>query len=184
MQQRLTALYLAFAVLLGCAEEPPPRSITEFVENPMLLEAAVVRCAENRAASRDDSECVNAREAVKRVQAKEEMARRAQLEAESERKRRALRQTQEAAARARRLAREAEQQRAADEYEAQFGDSPGKTEMPDPNAANRPTAVVPPAVDASGLPPATHDEEPTQGTAEPVTDLEAVREALRRDDES
>ena len=108
MTRQLTALFLGICLLAGCAEKAPPsRTVTEFVDNPLLLEAAVVRCAKNRAETRYDAECINAREAVNIVQAKEEALRRAELEERSERKREALRRTQQAAAEARQ--REAEQ---------------------------------------------------------------------------
>ncbi len=101
----------AVSFLVACAEEPPPRSANEFMENAILLEATMVRCAENRAEARYDAECINAREAVNRLAAAEEQAKRQDLEAQSERKRQALRRAQEAAAEARRLAREEEERR-------------------------------------------------------------------------
>ena len=95
--------------------------MTEFVENPILLEAALVRCSQDRRDSRYDQECINAREAVNRIEAKEEEIRRAELEARSDAKRRELRRTQEAQAEARRRAEEAERLREEAEYLAQFG---------------------------------------------------------------
>jgi len=80
-------------MVVGCSPEPPPRSVQEFVDNPILLEAAMVRCAQNRAETRYDAECVNARQAVSLVEAREERARREALEAQSARKREALRRT-------------------------------------------------------------------------------------------
>ena len=62
----------------------------------------MVLCAQNRVESRYDAECVNARQAVSLVEAREERARREALEAQSALKREALRRTQEAAAEARR----------------------------------------------------------------------------------
>ena len=83
--------------MAGCApEEPPARTTTEFLDNPMLLEAAMVRCQQNRSESRYDPECINAREAVSRIQAREEEDRRVELEERSARKRAALRRTQQA----------------------------------------------------------------------------------------
>ena len=49
----------------------------------------MVRCSRNRAESKYDAECINARDAVRRIEAKEEAERRAALEESSERKRRA-----------------------------------------------------------------------------------------------
>lgn len=90
--------------------------------NELLLEAALVRCTQNRSETRYETECVNAREAANLIEAREVEARRAELEAQSEAKREALRRNQEAAAEARRLAEEAAQQREEAEYLSQFGD--------------------------------------------------------------
>jgi len=148
MTRHLTALIAGIGILAGCAEkEPPARSVTEFVENPILLEAAVVRCARNRSESRYDTECINAREAVNIIQAKEEELRSTELEARSERKRQALRRTQQAAAEARRRAEEAERLRKEAEYLAQFGVLPPAEDEQDTAETlpegNLPIAVVP-----------------------------------------
>ena len=145
MTKCLTALLILTAVLLaGCSEEPRPRSINEFLDNPIVLEAALVRCAENRKQSRYDAECMNARQANSIAEARDERIRAEQLEAESEAKRKALRDTQEAAAAAQRLAEEEERRRLEAEYLAQFGELPPADEpaaKPDPSAANAPAAV-------------------------------------------
>ena len=148
MTRQLTALFVGIGILAGCAEKAPPaRTVTEFVDNPILLEAAIVRCARNRAETRYDAECINAREAVSIVQAEEEELRRAELEERSERKRMALRRTQQAAAEARRRAEEAERLRKEAEYLAQFGVLPpvegeAETDATLPEG-NLPIAVVP-----------------------------------------
>ena len=162
----------------------------------------MVRCSADRAGTRYDPECINARAAVARIEAKEEDAGRVELEARSERKRKALRRTQQAATEARRRAEEAERLRSEAEYLAQFGVLPPREEDGDADAlpeGNLPIAVVPQA-----------DVEETAGTAygevvsptdggnapvserapedEPAGDLESIREELRRrndeDDES
>lgn len=181
--------------MAGCApKEPPARTTTEFVDNPMLLEAAMVRCQQNRQESRYDPECINAREAVKRIQAKEEETRRVELEARSERKRAALRRTQQAAAEARRRAEEAERLREEAEYLAQFGVLPPTDDHSDDDAipeGNLPLAVIPEANEADDVAPARDAVVlPTDGAnapvAEPVPeeapigDLESIREELRR----
>jgi hypothetical protein len=107
-------------LLSACAKELPPRSVDEFVENPILLEATMVRCAENRSQKKYDAECVNARDAVNRISAMQEKEQRAELEARSEQKRQALRRTQEAAAEARRQAAEAQRLREEAAYLGQF----------------------------------------------------------------
>ena len=158
MRDRSTILTVASAFLcaclVACNSEPPPRSVTELMENPILLEAAVVRCAQNRAKSRSDVECMNAREAVMIIAAREEASRRAELEAQSERKRQALRRTQQAAAEARRRAEEERRRQEEAAYLAQFGEvllEPSETETLESNA---PVAILP--------------EPPPPGAAEPI----------------
>ena len=194
MTRQLTALIIGIGLLAGCAPEAPPaRTVTELVENPILLEAAVVRCAQNRSSSKYEQGCINAREAVKRIEAKEEEGRRAELEARSERKRQALRRTQQATAEARRRAEESERMREEAEYLAQFGVLPPSEDEDEEAQAegNLPIAVIPdsettdqptetygdalPAVDGGNAPAAEHVPE-----EEPATDLDSVREELRR----
>ena len=94
----MTLLAGVAALLAACSEPPPPRSVDEFLRNPIMLEAALVRCAQNRSATRYEAECVNAREANKQIAAREEAKRREEFEKQSERKRQALRRAQQAAA--------------------------------------------------------------------------------------
>ncbi len=191
------------ALLSGCAKEPPARSVQEFMDNPIALEAAMVRCAQNRSESRYDAECVNARQAVSIIEAKEERARRDALEAQSQRKREALWRTQKAAAQARRRAADAEQRRKEAEYLAQFGVLPpppdGESQA---DNANVPGAVIPtgpsdaPAQQESNvvfddLPPRNPAESATDGGNAPVVaedpdparNLSDVRDELRRRNE-
>lgn len=165
---RAPTLVLLLAVASGC--EPPPRSVGEFMDNPMLLEAAVVRCAANRRESRYDEECVNAREAVKLVDAAKAKARRAELEVRSERERQRLRRAQQATAEAHRLAVEEQRRREEAAYLAQFGESP-------------PPAATDSAVggDLAGNVPGTVLPEANAPAADAApADLEAIREELRR----
>jgi hypothetical protein len=193
-------------IVAGCSQEKPVRSVQEFLDNPQFLEAAVVRCSVNRSESRYDAECVNARQAVSLIEAREERARRDLLEAQSESKRDALRRTQRAAAEARRLAAEREQLRKEAEYLAQFGELPPAktTSGEDELEANVPGAVlpkneVPPAVSnrpaVDDTPPVIFDE-PVRENSNPMpasdggnaptssntvgTDLDAVRDELKR----
>jgi len=181
-------------MLAGCAEEPP-RSVTEFVDNPMLLEAAMIRCAQDRSKTRYEAECVNARQAVARIQAKEEAARAAELEASSESKRNALRRTQAAASEARRRAAEERRLREEAEYLSQFGAAPS-TDLESGDAlpeGNVPLAVVPDAVDEATNPDNSSDAQPAiDGGNAPVADpapespdssLESIRDELRRRNE-
>ena len=195
MTRQMTLSLCGIALLAACAKEPPPRTVTEFIENPLLLEAAMVRCSQDRSKNRYEAECVNARQAVARIQAKEEEERRAELEASSERKRRALRRTQEAAAEARRRSVEAERQREEAEYLAQFGVLPPAEEdetsdtLPD---GNLPTAVVPQAVDEPQAGAAYTDAAPAvdggnapvaEPETEPPSDLASIRDELKRRNE-
>jgi hypothetical protein len=184
--RRVTMLIGLSSLVLSCSKEVPPRSVSEFVDNPMLLEATMVRCAANRSQTKYDPECVNARDATNRLASIEEQARRHELEAQSEQKRQALRRTQEAAAEARRRAAEAQRLREEAAYLEQFNspattgtapapgnNSPGQPAPAQPN--DRPAAQVPP-------PPAG---EPEATPSPDASDLEAIREELkRRQDES
>ncbi len=177
----------------GCAEEVPPPSVEDFLADPNALEATVVRCSLNRAETRYDAECVNARQAVSIIEAKEERARRAAFEEESEKKRQALRRTQQAAAEARRRAEELERQRKEAEYLAQFGELPpaegASTSDENMMPSNAPGAVLRPADDSvlgdpfDGAPPTAGSNAPTiEVEAEPAEEptLDEVREELRR----
>lgn len=187
---RLSMIVCVTTFLGACSEEIPPRSVDEFIANPILLEATVVRCSQNRTETRYDPECVNAREAVSRMAAREEQAGRAALEEQSERKRNALRRTQEAAAEARRRTAEANRRREEAEYLAQFGELPqGDTANPDAMEAtgNAPIAVVPESVDEPVSVNGGNDSVAVDGGNAPVvstspeeTDLGDVRDELRR----
>jgi hypothetical protein len=200
----------AVSLLVACAEEPPPRSANEFMENAILLEATMVRCAENRAEARYDPECINAREAVNRLAAAREQAKRQDLEAQSERKRQALRRAQEAAAEARRRAREAEERRRDAELHGVFEPLPdersdedgidqaarplsspaGTPETHSPSdvgsdsSEGRSTTTALPAASSDRLPESVPPTVVPPETPE-SSDLEAIRRELeRRQDES
>lgn len=204
----LTVLLCGAALLTACAKETPPRTVTEFVDDKLLLEAVLLRCTQNRAESRYDAECVNAREAVKLVEAEAEAKRREELEMLSERKRESLRRTQQAAAEARRRAAIAAQRRKEAEYLAQFGvPLPPEDRTQDPLSGNQPGSVILPPAEGQGgsgssgstdyarLPstgsaaaagtsnPATQPPPQTPAATPPpppAPDLNAVREELRR----
>ena len=207
MRKFVTSMLLCSAlVFLGCSQEQPVRSVQEFLDNPQFLEAAVVRCSQNRAESRYDAECVNARQAVSLIEAREERARREQFEAQSESKRDALRRTRRVATEARRRAAEQEQLRKEAEYLSQFDELPASDSASGGNEldANVPGAVIPrnqspqpgfTEAATDDTPPVIFDQltrEPEQsfpasdgGNAPSVengteTDLDAVRDELRR----
>ena len=180
---RVTICLFGLGALAACSEPPPPVSVAEFMENPRLLEATMVRCGQNRSEMKYEAECVNARDAVNRLERSEERARRAELEAQSERKRQALRRTQEAAAAARRRALEAQRRREEEEYLGIF-DDPNSTAQPEADAAatvsappNAPTATVEPVPEPETEAVEEVVEAPPQA---PASDLDAVREELRR----
>jgi hypothetical protein len=191
---------LILASFLGaCAEEKMPVSVGEFMENPRLLEATMVRCSQNRSQMKYESECVNARDAINRLERAEERERRASLEAQSERKRKALRATQEAAAAARRRAEEDQRRREEEEYLGIFDPTPtGETSTaPDPGHGVAPANPVSPPVESQvdsqiqpqSMEPAAEVAPPVEaspplpqsdGDAIPQSDLDAIREELRR----
>lgn len=198
MTLRVIILIGGLALVAGCAKPPPPRSVQEFVDNPLVLEAALVRCSRNRSETRYDAECVNAREANKLVAAREEAARRAEFEAQSERKRQALRRAQEAAAEARRRAAEAERRRKEAEYLAQFGQLPpdNSQQTQEPDTGNVPIAVIPESDGEStntagenyrqplSVTPSGTSNAPTAETeSEPARNLDEIREELKRRNE-
>ena len=190
----VTVCLFAGVLLVACAEEAPPTSVGEFMENPRLLEATMVRCSQNRSTMKYETECVNARDAINRLERSEERERRAALEAQSERKRKALRATQEAAAAARRRAEEDQRQREEDEYLGMFeAESSGQASTAaDPGYGVAPVNATPEPVDLS---PQSEPSQPVETESEPqpipqapaptpssdsTTDLDAIREELRR----
>lgn len=191
MNLRVIPILGGFVILAGCTEDVPPPTVQEYLDDPIALEAAMVRCSANRAETRYRAECVNARQAVALIEAKEERERRAAFEAESAAKRAALRRRQEAAAEARRRAEEAARLREEAEYLAQFGELPPREdeqETAEESAVNAPAAIVPPAPDEEVSPPAGESLPPAGSNAptvetEPTPGLEAIREELRRRNE-
>ena len=208
MNKTILPLLLCGSLFVGaCAPERPARTVTEFLDNPQFLEAAVIRCAQNRSESRYEAECVNARQAVSLIEAREERSRRDRLEAQSKSKRDALRRTQRAAAAARNQAIERELLRKEAEYLAQFGAVPKPVVEPDlPQLeANTPGAVIPSPEQTQQSSAAVQPQEPAvvfdepvraytesvpasdggnapgmNSQPEPETDLSSVRDELRR----
>ena len=179
---RLVIICGIFGLLAGCAEEPPPRSVAEFLENHILLEATMVRCGKNRNQNKYEAECVNAREAINHIATEEERARREELQAQFERKRKSLRRTQEAAAEARRRAAEARRRRKEAEYlgiydETLPGAEIGRT-LPPGSAEDAGNAQQ----YAGEVGQAPTEESQPEGEA--GQDLQAIREELRRRQDS
>jgi hypothetical protein len=194
----MTLFLAGFGLLAACSEEPRPRSVTEFIKQPIMLEAAMVRCQQNRNGTRYDAECVNARQAAQQIEAKTTGARKAELEALSESKRLALRRTMSAVSKARERAAENERLRTEEEYHAQFGVAPpqegvtlddgqdieNRTPAESPDGSEQQSGLVGqvmPASDGGNAPMSVM----VPDTEESETDLESVREELqRRSDES
>ena len=172
---RFKGLALSGLVLVACENEPPPRTVTEFMEDPIMLEAAVVRCARDRAESRYDVECINARQAVKIIEAREEVAERERLEAESERKREALRRSQQAADEARRLAEAERRQQEEAGYLAQFGEEPPELRTDAAVPPNAPVALLP-------EPPESAESPETPAALAPAEDTTALSAELETDE--
>lgn len=180
----LIPIFAGATLIVACGKEPQPRSVTQFLEDPIALEAAVVRCAQNRELTRYEAECVNARQAISVIEAREERARAAAFEAESERKREALRRTQAAATEARRLAAEAARQREEAEYLAQFGELPVAEETTESSleaeTGNAPGAVLAePGNEPEMNSAADGSLQHIEGNNAP-TELNAIREELQR----
>ena len=177
---------LAGMLLAGCDEPKAPVTVAEFMENPRLLEATMVRCGQNRSEMKYEAECVNARDAVNRLERAAERERRLQLEAQSDRKRQALRRTQEAAAAARRRAEEEQRRRQEAAYLGVFEDGSAVSheapvQAPPPATGNAPVAEY----DAPPTPETLSEEVPViDGSPAESSDLEAVREELRRRQEA
>lgn len=197
--RKLPAAFAALCALFGCAEEPPVTTVEDFLQNRILLDAAMARCSIDRDRTRYEADCVNAREASKRIALEEEAERQRVLEAQSERKRLALRRAQQAADDARRRAAEAEQARRDAEYQAMFEpaddaapvitttdsgasvgaatSAPGVTEPG--SATSTGTAPVPTATEAAGQ-DGTVTPEPVDRDGAATADLETIREELKK----
>jgi hypothetical protein len=182
----ITAVLLA-SLLSGCAkEEIPPITVGQFMADPILLEATVVRCAHDRSATKYEAECVNAREAGNRLASDDREDRRKELEAQSARKRQALRRTQQAATEARRRATQAQRQREADEYLGIIETAPsGSNAVQDLNGGVVNTTqtqradVLPGNQPGVSVAPIVNDE--PEGTADASqTDINSIRDELRR----
>lgn len=153
----------------------------------------MVRCAQDRAKTKYDQECLNAREAANRLAARERESRREYLEAQSVLKRQALRRTQEAVAEARRRAAEARRLREEAEYLGVFEAIPAdgsvapmpgagvvdsqSTEGDDVLPGNQPGAVI--------IPPESRGETRANvASAVVATDIDSIREELKKRQES
>jgi hypothetical protein len=173
MTKVLPLVFVGAFMLAGSGCEPPPRSVQDFVDDPISLQAALVRCARNRAESRYDAECVNARQALAMVEAREDRAAREALEEQSARALEERLRAEEAATEARRRAEEAALRRQEEEYLAQFDELPAPAETQDkedldadaPAAAVPATAVGEGALAPGGLDAAPEEDQPAESGA-------------------
>ncbi|MCH8072572.1 MAG: EexN family lipoprotein [Proteobacteria bacterium] len=178
-------------LLVACAKEPPPASVAELMKNPRLLEATMVRCGQNRSETKYLAECVNARDAINRLEVSAKQAKRAELEARSERKRQALRRTQEAAAEARRRTMEAQARREQAEFLGVADDEvPDGTGLND-DSGSRTDGAAEPGGNAPGVQIAPPEAESVEDPAEDLqpdfgvgSDIESIREELKRRQEN
>jgi hypothetical protein len=170
----------AVLLLLASCSKEQPRTTAEFVDNPRLLEATMVRCSANRAELKYTAECANAREAVDRLAVREEEAKRSQLEAESIRKREALRRARQAAEESQLRAEELERLRREAEYLGQFDEVPAAEQRNEPvtNQAPITNDVAPPPANATT--PVPDEAPPASAMPDADATLEEVREELRR----
>ena len=119
----LGLLWVSMASFYACTQPPPPRTFIDFLDDPIAREGVLLRCNRDRDATARDPECADARRAAAAVAARQDEARRQELERQSEQKREALR-----AAIAAEQQRELDAQRAAEAaaqaaYEAQWVDT-------------------------------------------------------------
>ncbi len=175
--------------VVACSEGPQPRTVSDFLEDPIGLEATLTRCNADRGRTRDEPECVNAREANNRLAAEEQRNLERELELESQRKLDAIRRRNEAAAEAARRAEEAARAREEALYEQQFENLP--VEQSESDAVTTPEPIAPDEV-SDAMAPAPENVAPAMQEAAPVdaqpapppepaaSDLEALRQEMNR----
>ncbi|MEM7278205.1 MAG: EexN family lipoprotein [Pseudomonadota bacterium] len=194
MRQKITPIQCSLALLAmalsACAPEPEPRSVDDFLKDPIGLDATLERCNQRRGVSKDDVECQNARSANKRLGAIELENRRAEAEAESQRKLEVIRRRNQAQAEAARRAQEEAAMREQEAYEAQFNDAeldsepaPSNYESYEPHSSEPPDSPAdyetpPPAPVTPNPEPEPVNEELPETSA--PGDMDALREELKR----
>jgi hypothetical protein len=171
---RICAVAMVAATVAACVEEPPPRSFTEFMDDAIAREGTLIRCNEDRTATANDIECMNARRAAAAIAAQEDAEQRARLEAQSEARLAAARQrydAQQEAARQAELAAEAAEQRAYDE-QWEHGAGTGRVSPP---VDSVPEAQMPPETSL----PVTSSHHGSAGTASPSLEPVALPPSVR-----
>src|SRR5471032_1248536 len=69
----------------------PPMTVTDLMEDRVLLDGVLMKCNENQSKGRTDSDCINARIAIERLASKNEPAEEARRAEEFEHSREQLR---------------------------------------------------------------------------------------------
>lgn len=114
-------------MLVACAPQPEPRTISDFMEDGLAREGVLTRCNQDRDATLSDEECVNARRAAAAVALQAERARAPQLDEQSEAKLVALREREDRQAAADADATAAAAAAAEAAYEANFRAPPSSS---------------------------------------------------------
>jgi hypothetical protein len=89
---------LGAAILASAACSPrpiPPTTVTDLMEDRVMLDGVLMKCNQNASKARTDENCVNARIAIERLASQSEPAEEAKRAAEFERSREQLRMAQE-----------------------------------------------------------------------------------------
>lgn len=89
---------LGAAILATAACSPrriPPMSVTDLMEDRVVLDGVLMKCNQNPAKTRGDTDCVNARIAIERLASENEPAEEAKRREEFERSRDQLRMSQD-----------------------------------------------------------------------------------------
>jgi hypothetical protein len=82
-------ILIATACLVAACDGPPPRArtVTEFAQDPTLLQGVMIRCEQQRTSGARDPECANALAAADRLAADDAARRSGERAAEFERQR-------------------------------------------------------------------------------------------------
>src|SRR5690606_10770281 len=115
---------LLAVALFGCAPEPAPRTVYDFMEDGYAREGVLARCNRDRVASASDKECANARRAAATIALEAERERAEVLKRESEAKLLALREREARRAAAEQEAAAAARLAAEAAYEARWNGPP------------------------------------------------------------
>jgi hypothetical protein len=84
------------AVSAACSPRRiPPMSVTDLMEDRVMLDGVLMKCNQNPGRARTDSDCINARVAIERLASQKEPAEQAKRAEDFERNREQLRLSQE-----------------------------------------------------------------------------------------